>query len=75
MGIYSGALVIVDRGREAEHGEIAIAAVNSEPICKRLHRREGVVILKSENAAYQPRYIMEGDELVTWGVVRCSVRD
>ena len=74
-GIYSGDLVIVDRGREAEHGDVVIAAINSEPVCKRLHRRDGVVILKSENTAYPPRYIMEGDELVIWGVVRYSVRD
>ncbi|MFR0673051.1 LexA family protein [Enterobacterales bacterium AW_CKDN230030176-1A_HGKHYDSX7] len=74
-GIYSGDLVIVDRGREAEHDDIVIAAVNSEPVCKRLYRRDGVVILKSENPAYADRYILEGDDLVIWGVVRYSVRD
>ena len=74
-GIYSGDLVIVDRGREAEHDDIVIAAVNSEPVCKRLYRRDGVVVLKSENPAYADRYILEGDELVIWGVVRYSVRD
>lgn len=74
-GIYSGDIVVVDRGREAEHGDIVIAAINSEPVCKRLHRRDGVVILKSENRAYPPRYVMEGDDLLIWGVVRYSVRD
>ncbi len=74
-GIYSGDLLIVDRSNEAEHGDIVIAAVNSEPVCKRLHRRNGVVILQSENPAYPPRHILEGDELVIWGVVRYSVRD
>lgn len=74
-GIFSGDLVIVDRSRQAEHDDVVIAAVNSEPVCKRLYRRDGVVVLKSENPAYPPRYIMEGDELVIWGVVRYSVRD
>ena len=74
-GIYSGDLVIVDRGREPEHDDIVIAAVNSEPVCKRLYRRDGVVVLKSENPAYADRYILEGDDLVIWGVVRYSVRD
>lgn len=74
-GIYSGDLVIVDRGREAEHDDIVIAAVNSEPVCKRLYRRDGVVMLKSENIKYPTRYILEGDELLIWGVVRYSVRD
>lgn len=74
-GIYSGDLVIVDRGREAEHGDIVIAAINSEPVCKRLFRKDGMVVLQSENPEYPSRHVLEGDELVIWGVVRFSVRD
>ncbi|WP_342655857.1 translesion error-prone DNA polymerase V autoproteolytic subunit [Pseudomonas sp. F3-2] len=74
-GIYSGDLVIVDRSLDASHGDIVIAAINSEPVCKRLHRSENAVILMSENPKYPPRYVMEGDELVIWGVVKYSVRD
>lgn len=74
-GIYSGDLLIVDRSKEAEHGDIVIAAINAEPVCKRLYRRNGVVVLQSENSAYPPRYVLEGDDLVIWGVVRYSVRD
>ncbi len=40
-GIYCGDLVIVDRSLYAEHGDIVIAALNSEPVCKRLHIRGG----------------------------------
>lgn len=74
-GIYSGDLLIVDRGREAEHGDIIIAAINSEPVCKRLFRKDGMVVLQSENPGYPSRHVLEGDELVIWGVVRFSVRD
>lgn len=74
-GIFSGDLLIVDRSKEAEHGDIVIAAINAEPVCKRLYRRDGVLILQSENPAYPPRHVMEGDDLVIWGVVRYSVRD
>ncbi|MDM9594989.1 S24 family peptidase [Pseudomonas guariconensis] len=74
-GIFSGDLVIVDRSREAELGDVVIAALNNEPVCKRLHKRDGVVILKSENPSYPARYVLEGDELLIWGVVRFSVRD
>ncbi|AIS18068.1 peptidase S24 [Pseudomonas rhizosphaerae] len=73
-GIFCGDLVIVDRSIEAEHGHVVIAAVNSEPVCKRLHKRGREVILKSANRDYPPRYIMEGDELLIWGVVTFSVR-
>ncbi|SEI44957.1 MULTISPECIES: LexA family transcriptional regulator [unclassified Pseudomonas] len=74
-GIYHGDIVIVDRSLDAEHGDIVIAALNTEPLCKRLHRRENELILMSENPKYPPRHVMEGDELVIWGVVKYSVRD
>jgi DNA polymerase V len=32
-------------------------------------------MLLSANSKYPPRYVMEGDELVIWGVVTYSVRD
>ena len=74
-GLFSGDLVIVDRGREARHGDIVIAALNGEPVCKRLHCKGAEVILQSENPAYPQRFILESDEMAIWGVVRYSVRD
>jgi DNA polymerase V len=74
-GIYCGDLVIVDRSVYAEHGDIVIAALNTEPVCKRLHMRGNEIILQSENPKYPSRHVMEGDELVIWGVVKYSVRD
>ena len=74
-GIFSGDLVIVDRSVYAEHGDIVIAALNSEPICKRLHMRQHEMILMSENPKYPARHVLEGDELLIWGVVKYSVRN
>lgn len=74
-GIYSGDLIIVDRSLYATHGDIVIAALNSEPVCKRLHMRDNNVVLMSENTKYPARHVLEGDELVVWGVVKYSVRD
>jgi DNA polymerase V len=74
-GIFSGDLVIVDRSRDADHGDIVIAAVNNEPVCKRLYKQNDQVMLQSENPLYPNRHITEGDELSVWGVVRYSVRD
>jgi DNA polymerase V len=73
-GIFPGDLVIVDRSIEAEPGHIVIAAVNCEPLCKRLARDGSQVVLKSENPRYPSRYLLEGDELQIWGVVTYSVR-
>ncbi|MNP02074.1 LexA repressor [compost metagenome] len=73
-GIHDGDLLIVDRSREAEPGEIVVAAVNAEPVVKRLAREGDQLVLRSENPRYPPRYILEGDELAIWGVVRYSIR-
>jgi DNA polymerase V len=73
-GIFDGDLAVVDRSVTPEHGHIVIAAVNCEPVCKRLDKSAGVISLTSENKGYPTRYILEGDELVIWGVVTFSVR-
>jgi DNA polymerase V len=73
-GIFDGDMAVVDRSITAEHGHIVIAAVNTEPVCKRLCKRGPNIILMSENVGYPPRYILEGDELIIWGVVTFSVR-
>ena len=72
-GIHDGDLMVVDRSR-AEPGDIVIAAVNGEPTVKRLAKDGSQVVLRAENPRYAPRYILEGDELLVWGVVRYSVR-
>lgn len=74
-GIFSGDLVIVDRSREAVHGDIVVASLNSEPICKRFHLRGRQVCLVPENDSYSPMELSDEDELVIWGVVQYSVRD
>lgn len=73
-GIFDGDIVVVDKSISAQHGHVVIAAVNCEPVCKRLCKSDGNIILRSENVGYPPRYILEGDELVIWGVVTFSVR-
>lgn len=73
-GIHDGDLMVVDRSREAEPGDIVIAAVNGEPTVKRLAKEGGQVVLRAENPKYPPRYILEGDELLIWGVVRYTIR-
>ncbi|VVO98809.1 Protein UmuD [Pseudomonas fluorescens] len=73
-GIFPGDLAVVDRSMEAESGHIVIAAVDAEPVCKRLVKECGQIILKSENPKYPSRYMMDGEELLVWGVVMYSVR-
>lgn len=73
-GIFDGDLAVVDRAREPAHGDIVVALLNNDPICKRLCKRGRDVILLSENPKYPPRYVLEGDDLSIWGVISYSVR-
>jgi len=72
-GIFEGDLLVVDRSQQARSGDVVIVALNAEPMVKRLVRENGQLVLRSENPAYSPRYVLEGDELQVWGVVRFSV--
>lgn len=59
--IYNGGLVIVDRSLYAEHGDIVIAALDSEPVFKCPDMQDNAVILRSENSKYPPWHVMEGN--------------
>ena len=74
VGIYDRDLLIVDRSRLPEPGQIVIAAINGEALVKIYDVENGQVVLRSANDAYAPRYLLEGDELSVWGVVTYSVR-
>lgn len=74
VGIYDRDLLIVDRSRLPEPGQIVIAALNGEPLVKIYDVQGGQVVLRSANKAFAPRYLLEGDELGVWGVVTYSVR-
>lgn len=64
-GIHEGDLVAVHSQKEARDGEIVAALVDGEEATvKRLRRRDGKVILESENPAYEPMIFTDGVELV-----------
>ena len=73
-GIFPGDLAVVDRSVEAVHGNVVVALLNNDPLCKRLCIRGKHIILQSENTQYPDRHIMEGDDLAIWGVITYTVR-
>lgn len=74
VGIYDGDIVIVNRALPAAPRDIVIAVINGESFVKTFTRIGEQIVLRSENAKYQPRHIMEGDEFSIWGVVTDSLR-
>ncbi|MBL4835722.1 MAG: translesion error-prone DNA polymerase V autoproteolytic subunit [Pseudomonas sp.] len=73
-GIHDGDVLVVSKALTAVHGDVVIAAINGETFVKRLEKRGEQVVLCSANPKYAPRYVLEDDELMIWGVVTSSVR-
>ena len=64
-GILDGDLVVVRRQPDALDGEIVAALIDGEEATvKRLERRDGTVVLHSENPAFEPMVFTGGVELI-----------
>ena len=73
-GIFSGDILVVDRGAEVRDGAIVVAAVYGEMVVKRLEKQRDRQLLVSENDSYEPIDITNTDDCWVWGVVTGSVR-
>ncbi|WP_245575029.1 LexA family protein [Chitinilyticum litopenaei] len=67
--IPDGALLVVDRTRQAVHDDIVVALIDNDFTVKRLFRRGRHLALVAENPAYLPLVAGEGQEIAIWGVV------
>ncbi|MEX1249560.1 MAG: transcriptional repressor LexA [Acidimicrobiia bacterium] len=64
-GIHEGDLVAIHSQKEARDGEIVAALVDGEEATvKRLRRKDGKVILESENPEFAPMVFSDGVELI-----------
>jgi DNA polymerase V len=68
-GVDDGDLALVDRAANAVHGQVVIAILGDEFVCRRLHRRGTDVRLQSADPASPDWVPGEGEELQIWGVV------
>ena len=74
-GIHSGDILVVDRSVEPTDRSIVVAVLNGELTVKRLWRKNGRVRLEPENPDYPVIEIVEGEELIIWGVVTSAIRE
>ncbi|NMZ69560.1 DNA polymerase V [Pseudomonas peli] len=74
-GIFDGDYLIVSRALEAKPGDIVVACLNGDVFVKRLGRHHKSYVLQSEHPDYAPRYVIDDDELMIWGVVSHSLRN
>lgn len=52
--IHDGDLLLIRKQPTVEDGEIAVVLVGDEVVLKRVYRRDGMIILQSENPSYPP---------------------
>ena len=74
-GIFDGDHLIVSRALEAKPGDVVVACLNGDVFVKRLGISHGTYVLQSEHPDYAPRYVLDDDELMIWGVVSHSLRN
>ena len=66
--VFDGDVLVVDRSITPVSGNIVIALVGGECVCKQLYSENGCVELRAGNPAYKPLVARE-DGLEIWGVV------
>lgn len=59
--IYDGDLLLIRQQEDVEDGEIAAVYVDGDAKLKRVYKRDGNLILQSENPKYPPQIIKSGD--------------
>ncbi len=72
--IFSGDILVVDRGVPPATGKIVVAAVYGEMVVKRLLINQSGTSLVSEKEGYDPIPVTDNDDCFIWGVVIGSVR-
>lgn len=74
-GITEGDLLIVDRSLQAEHGDLAICALDGEFTLKRICvKKYGRIFLMPSNPRYMPIEVSRENDFEVWGVVIYTIK-
>ena len=74
-GISEGDLLVVDRSREAEHGDLAVCCLDGEFTLKRLRFLPGGgIMLMPSNPRYRPIPVAPDADFKVWGVVVFTIK-
>ncbi len=72
IGIYKGDIVILEKAKEANRGEIVLALIDGEWTLKIIEKVNGTTVLKSANPKYPDFYPHLSLEI--FGIVRSVIR-
>jgi DNA polymerase V len=73
-GIFDGDVVLVDKAITPRSGQVVIAVVDGEFVCKTLWQRAGRMKLKAANATYPDISPKDGQTVEVWGVVVAAIK-
>jgi DNA polymerase V len=68
-GIHSGDILVIDKSRDAQPGNVVVAVVDGEFTVKRLARVGRQFSLVPENPTMAPLTFGDGEEVTIWGIV------
>jgi DNA polymerase V len=69
LGIKEGDLLVADRQKQPDSGDVVIAEINGSFTVKRFMNLRRQLYLVPENGRYKTRRIEEGEDFAIWGVV------
>lgn len=58
--ISDGDLLLIRKQENVEDGEIAAVLIEDEAVLKRIYKRNGILVLQSENPQYPPIFVTKG---------------
>jgi DNA polymerase V len=73
-GIFDNDVVMVDRAIAPRSGQVVVAVVDGEFVCKTLYQRAGRIKLKAANVTFPDITPKEGQILEIWGVVIAAIK-
>jgi len=73
-GIASGDIVLVDRSITPAHGQVVIAVLDGEFVCRRLVRHGETVRFQATDPNCADIVLGEGQEAQVWGVVSHAIK-
>lgn len=73
-GIFDNDVVMVDRAITPRSGQVVVAVVDGDFVCKTLYQRAGRIKLKAANPTFADITPKDGQTLEIWGVVIAAIK-
>ena len=73
-GLEDGDLLVIDRSLNPENGRIAVCLIDGGFTVKRIKKEKNKLYLIPENKKYKAVELIEGNELIIWGIVEYVIK-